>query len=154
MTLAADYAAHLTRQDIAVQAFLDVLERERVALAARPVVYAALAEATEAKTQQIAALETMERERGHLIAAALKADEQVSDADMAARLGCSELWADLSERVARARNQNAINGMAIQNRLDYTETRLAFVRRNVSGSLYAPDGRRQAGGTGRSLGGA
>ena len=143
MSLAADYAAHLGRQEVAVQAFVDILLRERDVLAARPVAYAGLAEITEAKTQQAEALETLERERRDLAAVA-RAGSTASDAELAHALGCGELWARMCACVAQARNQNAINGVAINIRLDHTEARLGFLRRNVSGSLYAANGRRSS----------
>ncbi|AWN16014.1 flagella synthesis protein FlgN [Salinisphaera sp. LB1] len=141
MSLAAEYAAHLARQDEAVQAFVDLLQRERDALAAQPVAYPALAQLTEAKSQQAEALESLERARRELADAA-RADSGVTDAELAAQLGCGELWARMSARVAQARNQNAINGVAINTRLDHTEARLDFLRRHASGSLYAANGRR------------
>ncbi|MES1955471.1 flagella synthesis protein FlgN [Salinisphaera hydrothermalis] len=156
MNPAADYADLLARQDAAVQAFVDVLERERDALAARPVAHAALNAATEAKTRQAESLEALERERQRLAEAARAgAGTGLSDAELAQALGCSERWAELCTRVAHARNQNAINGMAIQTRLEHTEERLNFLRRHTSSALYAPDGRRSpSAGAGRLRGGA
>lgn len=156
MNPAADYAALLVRQDEAVQAFVDVLERERDALAARPVAHAALSAITEAKTRQAEALDVLERERQALAdAARASAHPHASDTELAQALGCSESWARLSARVAHARNQNAINGVAIQTRLDHTEARLSFLRRHTSGALYAANGRRSpSSGGGRLRGGA
>ncbi|MGB7757279.1 MAG: flagellar protein FlgN [Salinisphaera sp.] len=154
MSLAADYAAHLARQDQAVQDFVDVLERERDVLAGRPVAYAALASLTETKSGQAEALESLERARRELADNA-RADSDASDAELAEQLGCGELWARMSARVAHARNQNAINGVAINTRLDHTEARLNFLRRNASGSLYAANGQRSPStGAGRLRGGA
>lgn len=149
-----DYADHLTRQATAIQAFVDVLHHERDALAARPAAYAALAAITEAKTRQADALEVLERER-RAMAEAARAGTDLNDAEIAHKLGCGELWARFSAQVARARNQNRINGVAINTRLDHTEARLNFLRRNASESLYAANGqRRSTSGTGRLRGDA
>lgn len=156
MNPAADYAALLAREDAAVQAFVDVLERERDVLAARPVAHAELNAVTEAKTRQAESLDALERERQSLADAARAATAaDMSDAELAQALGCGERWAHLCARVAHARNQNAINGMAIQTRLDHTDERLNFLRRHTSGALYAADGRRSpSAGSGRLRGGA
>lgn len=154
MNDAAAYADHLARQDAAVQAFVDVLLRERDVLATHPVAHAALAEVTEAKAQHAEALEVLERER-RALADAARAGSGATDAELAQTLGCGELWARFSARIAQARNQNAINGVAIDTRLSHTEARLNFLRRNASTSLYAADGQRHSvPGTGRLRGGA
>lgn len=155
MSLAADYATHLARQEQAVQAFVEVLQHERDVLAARPVAYAALAGITEDKTRQAEALEALERERRELATTA-RGGSNTSDAELAHALGCGDLWARMSARVAQARNQNAINGVAINTRLDHTEARLNFLRRNASSSLYAANGQRSpaTNGSGRLRGGA
>lgn len=154
MTHAADYADHLVRQTAAVEAFVAVLAQERAALAARPAAYDALAGLTEEKTRRAEQLQRLEDERRERVRVA-GADHRLDDAELAAELGCSDLWHRLRARVAHARNQNAVNGTAIQTRLQYTEARLNFLRRHAAQSLYAADGQRRSGsGAGRLRGGA
>lgn len=153
MNHAAEYADHLARQDAAVQAFVDVLLRERDVLSVRPVAAAALVDVTEAKTCRAEALECLERDR-QALAETARAGRDLDDAELARELDCSEAWATLCARIARARNQNAINGVAIHTRLEHTEARLTFLRRNAAGSLYAPNGQQRPTGTGRLRGDA
>ncbi|WP_423821839.1 flagellar protein FlgN [Salinisphaera sp. SPP-AMP-43] len=153
-TAVTHYAEHLSRQNAAVEAFVEVLHRERDVLAARPVPMDQLSDVTETKSNQAAVLEDMERTR-RALADAERADRgDLDDREIAERFGCRDLWAQLSMRVAEARTQNDINGLAIQTRLDYTNRALGFLRRSAAQSLYAADGQRRPSSQGRLRGGA
>lgn len=156
MTSAIDptYAEHLTRQDKAIEAFIELLHQEQAILAKKPASVEQLMLHTEAKTQQAEVVSRLETSRKTLANARRIGESLEDDAALARRLDCSDLWARLSARVAEARIQNDINGLAIQNRLDHTNNALAFLRTQTSGSLYAADGHRQTVEPGRLRGGA
>jgi flagellar biosynthesis/type III secretory pathway chaperone len=151
----ATYANHLVHEAQAVEAFIEILHQEQTALGQSPASFEHLMRHTEAKTQQAELISRLESSRKTLADACREAkSSSETDTELAQRLNCGELWARLSARVAEARIQNNINGLAIQNRLERTNSTLAFLRNQTSGSLYAANGRRQTVESGRLRAGA
>ncbi|MFC5476025.1 flagella synthesis protein FlgN [Paraherbaspirillum soli] len=142
---------HLTEERVAMEAFLELLDQEAEALIQGH--FNLLPQLTERKAQladRIAVLD-QERERQQQ-ASGYPANRQGADAVAAASgPGLQQVWHELLERAAQARESNHRNGVLIHTHLDFVRQSINFMRASGQ-NLYGPDGKHKVGmGSGNSI---
>lgn len=141
----------LTREHTAVDAFLELLDKEADAMTCGQ--FNALPELAERKLHLADQIARLGRQReSEQIRLGYAADHSGADAVAAAGgEALQKAWDDLRARAAQAHESNYRNGVMIHTHLDFTRQAISFLK--VSGKpLYGPDGAHNAGsGNGNSL---
>lgn len=143
--------SHLTAERGAITAFLDLLDQEADALVHGS--FVALPALTERKAQladHIASLD-LERERQQIALGYAADHDGANAAALAGGEKLQQVWQELLECAAQARERNHRNGVLIHTHLDYTRQSINFLRASGQ-SLYGPDGQHKVGiGNGNSI---
>lgn len=135
---------HLTREQAATGAFVELLDREAAAMTAGD--FASLPGLAERKSQLAEQIMLLGRQReAEQMALGYAAGR--SGAAAASAAGSEALqnaWRDLLARAAQAHERNHRNGVMIHTHLDFTRQSLSFLQ--TSGQpLYGPDGSHKTG---------
>lgn len=134
---------HLELQTQTVVHLVELLERERAALAQAKIEGERLSELTASKQAALLKLEQLE---------AIRAGAQLKLGYGAGRKGalkaaqdadCVAVWKRLQGLAQRAKALNVANGETVSLRMTYNQRILSFLNGVVGSKLYGPDGRAQ-----------
>ncbi len=137
--LAKDYQEQLTAEHETVEQYLAILKEESELLSQTMVPFRELTDLTEAKKHCAEVMTKMVADRRDL-AGQFDGAADIDYVHIAAEMGCTEAWQALVGLYAEAESSNTRNGIAIQNRLDYTDRAVKFLRKQTAQGLYMSDG--------------
>jgi flagella synthesis protein FlgN len=135
---------HLTRENAAVGAFIELLDKEADAMTFGH--FNALPELAERKSHLADQIALLGRQReSEQIRLGYAAGRSGADAvAVAGGEALQKAWGDLRERAALAHEHNYRNGVMIHTHLDFTRQAIGFLK--ASGKpLYGPDGTHNTG---------
>jgi len=133
-------ADHLEQQGARLQTLLDLLQEERLLLAAGTVDGAQLSRVAEQKRGRLAELEDFERRRRQALRRLGYPDDRDGDERAAADAGCLPLWHGIREHAGRAAALNRTNGLLVGIRMEHNQRLLNALQEAVGRNLYGPDG--------------
>ena len=133
-------AQHLEREQQHLDAFIALLEAERISLFESEVKGACVAAQAQQKQQHMERLEALETQRRNVLKK-LGYGQGRQGAEAAARdAHCLEAWHSFLSRALHAKQLNQLNGVLIGSRMNQNQRILDFLNNAAGKVLYGPNG--------------